>query len=365
MLDGFEPRTFWSPTKGGRPARAPSNRLRNLAWLRFLLSSLDDLYKWAGADASEKHNRGDYLDGEQPVVIVPDGWLRRPADAALLKQRVVAMTDALSSKELSRSPALLDELFGPLFGGAEGSGGRYFSDRILRGLASPDTARLHRIDDLVPGSHACFDDEPMGVDPWFYDALDFSNVWFAKLFLWRAMDPMLEDPGWDDLVAARDTGTVELKPEVMESRHGNYEVSQSDIETFETMIENAAAVSAFPGLLTAPAGEINDGIECVLDGAASGIAAVSGIDRASVALSDAVASRPPVAQWAMLSNAIAARRVSSMLGVSGELTTWWLAGVQRALTSDFRIIEANAFCRMPRGRSPIDDVVERLIAGAL
>lgn len=354
MLEGFQPTAFSISAKSGRPARAPSYRLRNLAWIRRLLDSLDQVRHWSGAvdgrrDAPAKTT-------EQPSITpVPASWTTRPSDAALLKQCFSAMSP-IPEEELERAPSLLDELFGPLFGGAEGASGRYFSDRIARGLASPDATRLRRLDDLVPGSRRAFENEPADVDPWFYDALDFTSPWFAKVFLWRTMDPSLEDPGWDELLMpGSGLGRAEFTDAVRDHQFADYTVSAADVRTFEAMIEHAAALATYPDLASAPVEEIDDAIARLL------AEVPVGGGRVAVDLSKGVGRLPPERQWLTLSNAIAARRVSSMLGVAHDLTVWWLNGVHRSLTVAFRELEEKSYARLPKGRSPVDDVVERVL----
>lgn len=334
----------------------PSNRLRNLAWIRHLLSSLDDVRNWLSVEGGE---RGDRKSGseqrERPSV--PPGWVDRPADAALLKHAFSTTGMNLHPDALRRSALLLDELLAPVFAGPEGAGGRYFSDRILRGLASPDACRLRWLDDLVPGSVLAFEREPAGVDRWFYDALDFTSPWFAKVFLWRAMDPSMEDPGWDELVLAGDAGSdqPEFTATVRDQRFADYTVSTSEVDAFESLIEHAAAVATYPSLVSAPAEELTACIDRI------GAEASEGAERISADLFEAIGRLSTARQWIALSNAVAARRVSSMLGTADEITAWWLDAVHKGLTSSFRALEEQSYARLRKGRSPVDDVVGRLL----
>jgi len=354
MLEGFEPTVLTSAPKGGRPARLPSSRLRNLAWLRHLLDSLDSVRAWS-RPASDKHGDGRVENTPTPQSDAPPGWLERPTDAALLKQAFSIKGGDLPSDKLRRSPALLDDFLGPMFAGSEGGGGRYFSDRILRGLASPDVGRLHRLNDLVPGSRGAFEEVPAGVDPWFYDALDFTNPWFAKMFLWRAMDPTLEDPGWDALLESNNgTNPPRFADAVGHLRFAPYVVSAADTHAFESLIEHAAALTAYPSAAHAPVEEHRAAIASVVETAAGSDGAATG------ALTEAVICMGPERQWMALSNAIAARRLSVALGVSRELTTWWLGTVQGSLTETFRTLEEKRYASAPRGLSAVDAVVDDL-----
>ncbi len=346
MLEGFEPTVLASAVKRGRPAQLSSTRLRNLAWLRALLDRLDVMRHWGGAgDGDDPPNEGDAPPVAWPPS--PPGWQRRPADAALLRQAFVANGDRLPADPRARPTSLLDDILGPLFAGVDGAGGRYFSDRIARAEASPDAGRLQRLDDLVLGSRAAFEGDPPGVDPWFYDALDFSNAWFAKVYLWRAMDPLLEDPGWDELLTAG--GRVAMP--VANLRFAPFTLSATDLHSFESLVEHAAALTAYPHVASAPVEEHHAAVASVAE------AAVGASGVATRALAEAVSSLVAERQWVALSNGLAARRLSQMLAVADAVTAWWLRTVHTSLGEAFRALEERSYLRPRRSHPPIDDVV--------
>lgn len=351
MLEGFEPRVLQSAPKGGRPARAASNALRNLAWLRYLLSSLDDVCAWAGANTETPGVHGSPLAPSAVHPPLPEAWRARPADAAELTRRCAAIAPRLPSAPLDRSCSLLDEVFGTLFGGVEGAGGRYFSDRLLRGIASPDASRLHRLDELVPGSRHAFEHEPPGVDPWFYNALDFGNPWFGKLFVWRAADPSLEDPGWDDLVDQR---TLAFNEAVLAQQSADYTLTEGDVVAFERLIEHAAATAAFPFLAYAPLQALEQGIADVLTAAAAG-------SPRGNAVRDVMSVMPVPVQWRRLTDALAARRLSMMIDAAGKLTRWWLRSTLGGLTSEFWLASDFCYCRLPKKARAVEQLILKML----
>jgi len=349
MLIGFDPIVFAGAVKGGRPARLPSHRMRNLAWLRHLLRSLDDVAHWAGASVPPVPIP-EGASPPPPPPPKPAGWAARPADAALIGRSFAARAKALP-EDGRRGPTLLDEVLGPLFSGAEGEGGRYFSDAVLRGQMSPDPARIQRLDELIPGSRAAFEQLPPGVDAWFYDALDFSNPWVAKLFLWRAMDPALADPGWDELLAEGGT----FADPVRDLRFAPYTVSGADVSAFDAIIDHAAALTAYPGIAYAPVEEHHAAIASVID------AAAGANEEATLALTQEMERLDTGRQWAALSNAIAARRLSGMLDAGRDTTAWWLRAVRQSLSPALREIEEARYGRFRTALSPLDGLVEKLL----
>jgi hypothetical protein len=210
------------------------------------------------------------------------------------------------------------------------------------------------LDDLLPGSRAAFDLVPSGVDLWFYDALDFTCPWFGKVFLWRAMDPLLEDPGWDD-VASREAGEGAWVPEVSNLRFAPHALSTADVYAFESLIEHAAALAAYPSVIHAPLVEQQAAIASVVD------AATGGDDAATVAMVREVDRCGVARRWVSLSDALAARRLSHMLGVSGDITAWWLRTVHTNLGVEFRAREARCYLLPKRGASPVNTVVHALV----
>lgn len=345
MLEGFDSVTFSSIKKNGRPTSRPSNRLRNLAWLRFLLRALDDVKAWASAPefASGSGRRtgvtGPPGEAAKPT---PLAWTtHRRSDALALAQVFANLPDLeIASDPLQRRPALLDAVFGPLFSGAEESAGRYFSDRLVRGVVSPDASRLERLDDLVPGSRRAFEVEPEGVDPWFYDALDFTNPWFAKLYLWRACDPDLQDPQWTRWLVGPDAtdGMPRLNESTRVEMNAPFDFSEGEAARLGEMVLSAMAFTAEPDLIHAPSGEAESvKAELLAAGAAPWGTALHPIARS-------VARMNELDQWAALSNAVAGVRLCRMVGGDAELAAWWLHGVREGMRVELGCVQRLHFC---------------------
>jgi len=366
MLEGFDSVTFSSIRKNGRPPSRPSNRLRNLAWLRFLLRALDDVKGWAG-DPQFAAGAGQQLGitapnggGGQPL---PPAWLGRSRPDAEALAQVFACSPKLKIPvdPLRRRPKVLDAVFGPLLSGIKGTTGRYFGDRLARGLASPDRPTLKRLNDLVPGSQPAFDAEPEGLDPWFYDALDFSNPWFAKVYLWRACDPDLQGPEWDQWLVARDAadGMPRLNPSTRAEMNAPFVFSEDDGIRFGKMILGAMAFTAEPELVHAPSGAV-DAVKAELLAAA---AAPVGTVPHPIALS--VAQMNALDKWAALSNAVAGARLSRIVGGDRALAAWWLRGVREGMGEDVgRTQQAHFYPAQLKGgiRFALDEVLDAVAA---
>lgn len=359
-FQGFEEPLFTNERRSGRPSNEPSSRLRNLAWMRFLLRSLDDVERWAlewCGRSSLGHDAPGGIEPESnsPPAPVPRGWHDRSADADVLAGYFARpFRPPLPGDPLARTPTLLDHVLGPLFGGVDGSGGRYFSDRVLRGLIRPDASRLQRLDDLVPGSRRAFEAEPSGMDVgWFYDALDFTNPWFARLYLWRAQDPDFEDAGWDGMLdPATATMAPRVAPALREQRHAAYTVSAHDAEAFEGLIGQAASFTLQPSLLVSPVGEL----DAVLDRMYAAAATTDSTEKASE-MAAAVVGMAPERQWASLSNAVAAFRLARLLDLNPAVPAWWLRGVQQGMAALLGATDRELYCPFAGGRPTLGTVL--------
>lgn len=365
-FQGFEEPLFTGERRGGRPSNEPSSRLRNLAWMRFLLRSLDDVERWAlewagrsppGHDAPPATE----LPPGPSHAPVPRGWHDRSADADVLAAYFARpLRPPLPGDPLARTPTLLDHVFGPLFGGADGSGGRYFSDRVQRGLIRPDASRLQRLDDLVPESRRAFEAEPPGMDVgWFYDALDFTNPWFARLYLWRAQDPDFEDAGWDGLLDAT-TGTTAptLVSGLREQRHAAYAVSAHDTEAFEGLIGQAAAFTVQPSLLVSPVGELDAVLYRV-----HAAAAATGSPGQALEMVAVVSEMASERQWATLSNAVAACRLARLLDLDPTVPRWWLRSVKQGMAARLDAADREGYCPFAGGRPALGGVLAAIGQG--
>lgn len=366
MLEGFDSVTFSSIKRSGRPTSPPSNRLRNLAWLRFLLRALDDVKAWASAQEIASGN------ARRVGLTEPTGGARKPmpqawtthrrSDALVLTRVFASLPDLeIASDPLQRRPALLDAVFGPLFSGAEDSTGRYFSDRLVRGVVSPDASRLERLDDLVPGSRRAFEVEPEGVDPWFYDALDFSNPWFAKLYLWRACDPDLQDPQWTRWLVGPDAtdGMPRLNQDARAEMNAPFEFNEGEAGRLSEMAFSAMAFTAEPDLVHAPSGEVEEVKAELLAAAAAPWGTVPH------PIARGVARMAVVDKWAALSNAVAGVRLCRMVGGDAELAAWWLHGVREGMRGDLDRVQRADFCPAqykPGLRFALDEALDAVAA---
>ncbi len=369
MLEGFDSVTFSSIPRPGRPPGRPSNRLRNLAWLRFLLRGLDDVREWAGTSEFAPAN-GARAGTTEHVEVVgkprPRAWtMHRRWDALALAQVFANLPDLeIASDPLQRRPALLDAVFGQLFSGAEDSTGRYFSDRLVRGVVSPDASRLDRLDDLVPGARRAFEVEPEGVDPWFYDALDFSNPWFAKLYLWRACDPDLQDPQWTRWLVGRDAadGMPRLNEGARAEMNAPFEFNEGEAGRLGEMVLSAMAFTAEPDLIHAPSGEVEEVKAELL------AAAAAPWGTAPHPIARGCSRMPDVDKWAALSNAVAGVRLCRMVGGDAELTAWWLHGVREGMRDQVERFQRAHFCPAHYKsalRFALDDVLDAIAATAV
>ncbi|MEO6690271.1 MAG: hypothetical protein ABIS07_11520 [Dokdonella sp.] len=368
MLEGFEPPQFISAPRTGRPPRAASSHLRNLAWLRFLLRSLDDVERWALAWKERTGDDAPLDSMEVPSIAapaaIPSTWYRCHADADLLS---AFFSDPhrtpMPSDVLARNPALLDDVFGRLFAGVDAGGGRYFSDRIVRGLVSPDVTRLQRLDDISPGSRGTFEHEPAGIDPWFYDALDFTSLWFAKLYLWRVEDPGLVDPGWDPYLAEPPAWPAMplLAPGIRETKYAPHAPTDRDIDRFERLIANAVAMTAHPYLAESPSHEVEEAVARLHAAAAAPSSSPTTVPH-PVAVS--VGRMDQVGRWAALSNAVAGCRLARMADIDPSFAAWWLRGVCDAMLADIQAVDRELYCPMPKGRPALETVLN-LLSGPL
>ncbi|MBL8297916.1 MAG: hypothetical protein JNN30_06140 [Rhodanobacteraceae bacterium] len=366
MLEGFDLVKFSSIPRPGRPAGRPSNRLRNLAWLRFLLRGLDDVRDWAGTSEFAPANGARAGTTERVDVVGkprPRAWTaHRRSDALSLARVFASLPDLeIASDPLQRRPALLDAVFGPLFSGAEDSTGRYFSDRLVRGVVSPDASRLERLDDLVPGSRRAFVGEPEGVDPWLYDALDFSNPWFAKLYLWRACDPDLQDPQWTRWLVGPDAtdGMPRLNDSTRAEMNVSFDFTEDDAARLSKMVLGAMAFTAEPELLHAPSGEVDEVKAELLAAAAAPWGAVPH------PVARGVAKMAVLDKWAALSNAVAGVRLCRMVGGDAELAAWWLHGVREGMRGDVDGAQRVLFCPAqykPGLRFALDEALDAVAA---
>ena len=328
--------------------------------MRFLLRSLDDVERWALEWAGRSppgHEASGVTESElgPSHAPIPHHWHDRPGDADVLAAYFARpLRPPLPGDPLARTATLLDHVFGPLFGGADGSGGRYFSDRVLRGLIRPDASRLQRLDDLVPGSRRAFEAEPSGMDVgWFYDALDFTNPWFARLYLWRAQDPDFEDAGWDGLLdGAKGARAPRVAPALREQRHAAYTVSAYDAEAFEGLIGQAAAFTLRPSLLASPVSEL----DAVLDRVHAAVAATVSPEKASE-MAAVVSGMAPQRQWASLSNAVAAFRLARLLDLNPAVPAWWLRGVQQGMADRLGAADRELYCPFAGGRPALGTVL--------
>jgi hypothetical protein len=360
MLEGFEPPVFSSSPRTGRPPKSASAHLRNLSWLRFLLRSLDDVERWA----LDWRKSGGKAAGTSSLSLpagdavgIPTTWHARHLDAETLGGFFSASGRAPLPSDLARSPALLDDVFGALFAGPESGGGRYFADRVVRGLVSPDATRLQRLDDLVPGSRKAFEQEPGEIDRWFYDAFDFTNPWFAKLYLWRAADPYIEDPGWDLLVTATSPWPEmpTLRGDVREQLHAPYALTDRDRASFESLIENAVAITVQPSLAKSPAHELYEARARLPDAGAA-----SSSSTATHPVAVAVARMENADRWVALSNAVAGCRLARLIDLPPALTAWWLRGVCAGMADDIREAQQRLYCSMPRSKPTLEAVLQPL-----
>jgi hypothetical protein len=350
VLEGFENYSVALPARPGRPANDSSTHLKSLAWMRFLLDRLDDVEEWATQAKVVASGAAD--------AACPPAWLaHRRADAAHLQSLFSGGQRPEVPKALvKRTPSLLDAVFGPILGGASGGAGRYFSDRVLRGIQRPDEVRLAWMDELVPGSRRAFHTVPSGMDAWFYDALDFQSPWYARLFLWRSEDPHFQQVEWEALLDdGSDVGTMPtIAATVRERMYGCWDLTDNDALRFTTEIERAATYAVYPSLLFAPADEFEAARQDVRAAVAESSMATR--DRIGVAVS----ALPAMRRWAALSTAIAAHRLASMIGVHSKLTRWWLSGTVQGLRPDIEAAQKAHYCAMVKGAGALDGVLAAL-----
>jgi hypothetical protein len=138
-------------------------------------------------------------------------------------------------------------------------------------------------------------------------------------------------------------------------RFAPHALSAADVDAFEALIEHAAALATYPGITHAPLVEHRAAIASVAE------AATGGNESATAALARDVDRRGLAHRWVALTDALAVRRLSRMLGVGGDITAWWLRTVHAHLGVEFRTWEARCYLLPKRGASPVDGVVNALL----
>jgi hypothetical protein len=319
---------------GGRPPSRPSTHLRTLAWMRFLLNGLPHLRKYA-------------LGTQGP----PASWARRAPDADALRKFFRQTAPVIHADPLRRRVSLLDQVFGAI----EPSLGRWFSDKARRGLTHPSVQRLKRLDDLLPGSANAFRKVPTGLDPGFYDAIDFESPWFGRLHLWRIMDPAQMDPSWERLLEdghAYRPGDEKVMAAgfpvgAWRRRFELWEIRPSERRRLRSELVLALAHVAYPG----------DVDEAWFDHPWRILGAARAACEKNPALFHPVRDRvrqwPKKRQWAALTDALAALRLDAIAGVREDLVPWWVRSVMAGMTETIEEQEKKWFCALPRKRPPL------------
>lgn len=143
-------------------------------------------------------------------------------------------------------------------------------------------------------------------------------------------------------------------PEVSNLRFAPHALSTADVDAFESLSEHAAALAAYPSVAHAPLAEHRAAIESVVGGA------TGDDDAGTVALGREVGRCGVAHRWVSLSDALAGRRLSLMLGVGDDITAWWLRTVHAHLGVEFCRWEARCFLLPKRGSSSIDGIINAL-----
>jgi len=344
MLEGFTTYPSPLPIPRGAPENPPSTHLRTLAWLRFLLDRLDDVQAWA---TGSKPNH-------------PEAWnTNRKSDANLLRKlfRLKGKAPKISARTLLRPASLLDTIFGPLLDG-QGGGGKWFSDKLSRGIARPSDQHLAWIDDLVPGSLKAFYEPPEPFDPWFYDALDFQSPWFGRIFLWRAMDPDHFDPNWKELLATTPEAgrSPKVNARVRSKRDVRWSLTDSERDRFAGEIELAVVHTGFPDEANEPGG-LQRAVEQMHAARAarrSGKAVAHPVTKRLHTLSDAQA-------FIALTNAIATYRLANIVDLDDRgLAAWCLRGTLDAMRGRIVKVQRRVFYPLPRNVAPLEGSLRKL-----
>lgn len=339
MLEGFRTYPTKIPVSQGAPTSPDSSDLRTRAWLRHLLDRLDDVRNWAV--------------GKTPA---PTAWqTSRKADAVLIRQTFQSGYAPNIPKRLTaRSASLLDDIFGPVFAGRRGGGGKWFIDKLAGGHARPDEQRLQWIDDLVPGSLAAFYQLPAPFDPWFYDALDFQSPWFGRLYLFRAIDPGLNYPEWDEWLVATDDGS--RLPDATRLPHKDrWSVSDEERARFESEMASAMVHSAFP----LDVDWLEDSGNALEQLHAARAATRSG--KAMHPITKVLRKLPDAHAFMALTNAIAAYRLAGLIHLEDRcLVAWWLRGALEAMHGRIRKFERRWFYPLPRKAAPFEGTLRNL-----
>lgn len=208
----------------GKPPTRPSETLRTLAWIRYLLRNFEQVRSQCEGRSGE-----------------PRSWKKHQPDVEALRQafRVYDIKTRLSEP----TPTSLDATLGTAIGLPN-----WFARKLAQLQTHPSAGPLKRINNLVPGSQRAFDEPPKGFDPWFYHALDFQNPWVAELFLLRVRDPEMEEEGWDEFVdteKSRRTRYPRWRQDDLESLPYAWDLSKKDQKHFSRKIVPSLTMLAY------------------------------------------------------------------------------------------------------------------------
>jgi hypothetical protein len=330
----------------GRPRALPSSHLRTLAWLRHLLDSLDDLQHWALGNKD-----------------APSGWKQRAPDAQHLRELFRNGLPAGFEKDpYKRHPSLLDAIFDRVLHGKHSASAWWFGDKLLKGEVSPDRTRLQRFEGLVPGSLEAFDRVPKGMDPGFYDALDFLSPWYGRLHLWRVIDPRRSDEGWERLLEnghVVQDGDLELMGSgfprgLWRRRFELWDLSSDERRMLGDEVAMAVAHFAFPDRVDTPA------FGSYAEEVAAARAACEQ-DRLVNPIRKRVEGLPEAEQWAALTDALAAMRLEQMAEI-GKFTEWWIESIMQGMASTIERREMEWFCPLTHARPPLSTYLRNALA---
>lgn len=342
MLEIISTYAIKTPLLQGAPKKPASDRLRTLAWLRFLLDELNKVKDWAGRETT-----------------TPKAWrTNRIRDADAIRRTFRYAPPDIPQRASERRVLLLDKVFGSLFADKFSDNNRWFSNKLVSGKSHPGTQRLQRLDDLVPGSRMAFYDLPAPLDPWFYNALDFQSPWFGRLFLYRAMDPHQLEPDWEALLQStpKSARWPHVENDVRCERDIKWSVPATKRRRFADEIETALVHVAFPDEANS-AGGFHDGLEQVR---AIRAAHASG-KQVAHPVTAWLGKLPDAQAFVALTDAIAAYRLAGLVGLEDRgLAAWWLAGAIDALRGRIAKYERVWFYPMTNDAAPLEGMLRKL-----
>ena len=227
--------------------------------------------------------------------------------------------------------------------------------------AQINTQRLKWFEDLVPGSTNAFKQLPKGLDPGFYDAIDFTSPWYGRLHLWRVIDPTKQDPAWERLL---EDGHAKERTDGLRMPNGFprgawrrrnelWKIRPAERRRLRAEIALALAHFAYPDDVDHNS-DFDSPLRILHDARAS-------CDREPSApnpVRDRVRTWDEPRQWSALTDALAALRLDQIAVIGDGLAGWWVRSVVAGMAGTIEKREREWFCPMTNDAPPLTTFIE-------